>query len=359
MARKLMIMPSARSRYVKDDNMKLILLSLIVVAVFMVISNSWMFSFMHAAKQVTMIVLSVIVTREVEIFFYTLDKGIDRATSKELIVKSYPYITGLTYALLIPIGTPIWLVVIGAVMATFLGKLMFGGFHHMVFYSPLVGYLFVTLGWTGLATNEVFVNSFDTFIFELIFDNKFFNEILSIGSVYTPGAGSALSQIMAGTSYELLDLFLGLTPGIVGNGAVLLAVFVFLLVKKAINWVTPVTLLGSFLITAFVIGLAQEQSITFALEHLFSGAFLFVLVFAVTDYITTPIPTLGKVIYGVIAGALAMFIRIGGTYEEGIIFAVLFMSMLTPLLNTELKKKKKDLMPKKAKKKATPEKVGA
>ena len=50
-------------------------------------------------------------------------------------------------------------------------------------------------------------------------------------------------------------------------------------------------------------------------------------------------PLKGKIIYGVIAGALAMFIRNGIKYEEGIIFGVLFMSMLTPMINQELKKK--------------------
>lgn len=359
MAARLMIMPSARSRYVKDNNMKLIFYSLIVVAVFMVLSNYYMYSFMHAVKQVLMIFLALLVTRETEILFYTHDKDIDRVTAKELIAKSYYKVTALIYVLLIPVGTPIWLVVIGAIMATFLGKLMFGGFHHMVFYSPLVGYLFVTLGWTGLATSPAFVNSFDTYLLRLLFDNDFFNNTLSLGNIFAPVADSALLMLMSSTPYDLSDVILGLTPGIVGNGIVLLGVFGFLLVKKAVNWHLPLVLFSSFFLTALIVGLINGESIMYPIHHIFSGAFLFILIFASTDPITTPIPVIGKVIYGVIAGALAYFIRAGGTYEEGIIFAVLFMSMLTPMLNVEFKKKpkKKEIMPKKVK--AAPEKAGA
>ncbi len=46
-----------------------------------------------------------------------------------------------------------------------------------------------------------------------------------------------------------------------------------------------------------------------------------------------------------------MFIRQGVKYEEGVIFAVLFMNMLTPLLNQTLKAKKPV-------KKTPPKKVG-
>jgi len=357
MAAKLMIMPSGRSRYLKDNNMKIIFYSLIVVAVFMVISNYYMFSFMHAMKQVLMIVLALIATRETEILYYSMYFDTDRGQAKELITKSYPLMTALIYVLLIPIGTPLWLVVVGAVLATFLGKLMFGGFHHMVFHSSLVGVLFVTLGWTGLATSADLINSFDSFILELLFDNDFFNVTLGLGNVFDPGSSlSALKALTEGTPYNFIDVFLGLTPGIIGNGVVLVLVFAFLLFKKAINWILPSVLLVTFFITALVVGLINGDDFMFPLYQLFSGSLLFVVIFITTDPITTPIPTSAKIVYGVIAGALAVFIRIGGTYEEGIIFAVLFMSMLTPLLNVEMKPKVKDKIPKKA---VNTEKAGA
>ena len=137
---------------------------------------------------------------------------------------------------------------------------------------------------------------------------------------------------------------------------VLVLVFAFLLFKKAVNWILPSVLLVTFFVTALIVGLINGQDLMYPLYHLFSGSLLFVVIFITTDPITTPIPTSAKIVYGVIAGALAVFIRIGGTYEEGIIFAVLFMSMLTPLLNVEMKPKIKDKTPKKV---VNAEKAGA
>ena len=342
MATKLMIYPSVRSKHVTDKNMKLIYYSLIVISVFMVLTSYYMFSFLHAIKLVLMIVLSIIATIETEILFYTHDKKIDRATAKELIVKSYPKVTGLIYVLLIPLGTPLWLVVLGAILATLIGKLLFGGFHHMVFHTSLVGVMLVTYGWTGLAVSADFVTSYDNYLLQLIFDNAFFNNTLSIGSLFDPATySSAISLIGTPEMYSFNDVFLGIVPGIIGSGLVLVLIAIFLVYKKAINWITPTALIGSFLLTAHIVGLVQGEDIMYPIYHLFTGAFLFVAIFVTTDPITTPIPTAGKIVFGVVAGALTVLIRIGGEYNEGVFFAVLFMSMLTPMLNVELGKKKK------------------
>lgn len=331
MAMKLMIMPSARTKFLKHENMQLILKLLIVLAVFMVIGNYFVYSFMHAVKLILMIYLSVLVTREVEILFYTFDKDIDRGQAKELIEKSYYIHTALIYALIVPVGTPLWLVVIGAVMATFLGKLMFGGYHHMVFHSSLVGYLFVTLGWTGLAVDHVFINSFFNNILKFLFDNDFFNVTIGVNQLFTQ------------TSIESIYMY--------SLGGLILLMFAYLIYKKAINYIAPISFLGMFLVLSFVVGIWNGFESLFAVEQLFTGILLLVVVFVVSNPITTPIPTAGKVIYGLLAAVLTVFIRLGGTYSEGVVFGVLFMSMLTPMLNVELGKKKvpkKDPTPVKA-----------
>ena len=71
---------------------------------------------------------------------------------------------------MIPIGTPLWLTALGAVLATLLGKLIFGGFHHMVFHSSLVGVMFVTMGWRQLVSGVAFSPAFDNDLIKLIFD---------------------------------------------------------------------------------------------------------------------------------------------------------------------------------------------
>jgi len=352
MAAKIMLWPSPRSKFVKEPNMKLIYNTLLVLSIIMILNNYYMYSFMYAVKLFLMIVVAIFLTVESEILFYSHDKDIDRQQAKTLIKKSYPKLTALIYVLLIPIGTPLWLVGLGAILATFLGKLLFGGFAHMVFHSSLVGVLFVTLGWTQLVDGVAFMTSFDNYLIDLVFNNSFFNDTLSIGGIFDPNnMTTSLGMLLNNDMYDFLDVFIGIVPGIVGSGVVLLGIFGFLLYKKAINWITPVVMLGAFLLTALIMGLVNDYDSIYPLYQLFSGAFLFVLIFVVSDPITTPIPTKGKVIFGLIAGSLTMFIRYGVQYEEGVIFAVLFMNMLTPLLNQSFKAKKPV-------KKAPPKKVG-
>ena len=347
MAAKIMLWPSARSKFVKDNNMKLIYYALLVISVVMVINNYYMYSFMYAVKLLLMIVVSLILTVESEILFYSHDKDINREESKKLIKKSYPKITALIYVLLIPIGTPLWLVGLGAMLGTLLGKLLFGGFAHQVFNASLVGVIFVTLGWTQLVGGVAFMTSFDNYLIDLLFNNDFFNNTLAIGGLFDPtNMSTSLEMLLSNNMYHFQDVFLGVVPGIVGSGLVLMGIFLFLLYKKAINWITPVTTIVSFLVVAFIVGIINGYDPIYPLYQLFSGAVLFVVIFVVSDPITTPIPTKGKIIFGVVAGSLAMFIRLGVKYEEGIIFAVLFMNMLTPMLNQTLKAKKPAPKPK-------------
>lgn len=343
MAKKVMLWPSARSKFVKESNMKIILNTLLVISFFAVISNYYMYSFMYGIKFLLMVVISLIAVKETEILFYTHDKDINRQEAKELIKKSYPAITALIYVLLIPVGVPLWLVALGAMLATFLGKLMFGGFAHMIFHASLVGVIFVTLGWTQLINGAVFSTGFDNDFMELLFNNSFFVDTLSIGNVYAPEAVTSLEMLFNGDMYDSLRIYLGLAPGIIGNGILLIGVLIFFFYKKVINWRLPVITIGSFLITAMIIGLLNDFDIMYPVYQLFSGAFLFVVIFVTGDPITTPIPTKGKIIFGIIAGSLTMIIRSAGKYDEGVIFAVLFMSMLTPMLNDIFKLKKKPI----------------
>lgn len=359
MAKKLMIFPSARSRYLSDKGMKTMFYTLLLLAALMVLQNWYLYSFMHGVKLILMVVLSIVVTKEVEILFYSHDKDIDRAQSKELIAKSYPEVTALLFALLLPVGTPLWLTVIGAILATVVGKLLFGGFHHMVFHTSLVGFLFVTLGWNGLSINAEFANSFDNYLLKLLFDNDFFNNILSIGNAFLPSDPLALSSF---GSYDVASMIFGIAPGILGIGIVMIGMFFYLVYNKVINWITTTSMIGTLLVISIIIALVNGYNpIEYPLHQLFGGMFLFVAIFLASDPITTPIPTKGKVIYGVLVGALTMFMRNGdnfqnGTYIQAVVFAVLFMSMLTPMLNVELGKKKKKVVKKDP---VPPVKVGA
>ncbi len=338
MAGKVMLWPSVRSKFIKEENMKLIYRVLLVLSAIMVVQNVYLYGLVYGVKLALMVLVSIILTREAEILFYTHDKDINRLEAKELIKKSYPEMMAVIFALLIPIGTPLWLVGLGAVLATLLGKLLFGGFHHMIFHGSIVGVILVTLGWQQLVSGVSFATSFDNYILTILFDNNFFNQTLHLGGIFDPQTmSSAIDLLNDGTPYGLGKLFFGLTPGVIASGFILLLTFAFLLFKKAINYMVPTVAIIAFLLTTLLL---NQFDVSYTLYYLFSGSFLFVAIFAMTDPITTPVPLTGKIIFGVVVGALTVFIRQAEVYEEGVIFALLFMNMLTPMLNEIFKEKK-------------------
>ena len=216
----------------------------------------------------------------------------------------------------------------------------------MVFHSSLVGFMFVTEGWKQLVGGVSFMTSFDNFLLELLFDNKFFNETLSIGNVYLPEAATSMEMLFMGTEYALENVLLGIAPGIVASGLVIILMAIFLIAKKAINPTVPMIILGSFLVTSYIITMATGEDALFPIYHVFSSGFLFVVIFIASDPITTPIPLKGKIVFGVLVGVITMFIYNGINYKDGklsepIIYGTLFMMMLTPMLNEVFKVKKK------------------
>jgi len=59
-----------------------------------------------------------------------------------------------------------------------------------------------------------------------------------------------------------------------------------------------------------------------------------------TDYVTSPMYPLGKLIFGVGCGILTMVIRLWAGYPEGVSFAVLLMNACVPIINTYTRPKK-------------------
>jgi electron transport complex protein RnfD len=91
-------------------------------------------------------------------------------------------------------------------------------------------------------------------------------------------------------------------------------------------------MIASGFIAAFVLGLDPLFSIL-------SGGLIFGAVFMATDYVTAPITSKGKVIFGIGAGIITMLIRKWGTYPEGVSYAILIMNGVTPFLNKLLPRK--------------------
>jgi len=55
--------------------------------------------------------------------------------------------------------------------------------------------------------------------------------------------------------------------------------------------------------------------------------------FMATDYVTSPITSRGRIIFGIGCGVMTVVIRQYGGLPEGVCYSILFMNALTPLID--------------------------
>ena len=236
------------------------------------------------------------------------------------VLNSYSYVTGIIFALCLPANTPLYTVIIGAVIGTALGKLVFGGFGHNVVNPAGIGRvmvgLFMTLGKTNVQ---------DGFAGGTITGN------INWQTGLIPG------------NFTLLDLFLGQHIGAIGETCSLLLILcgIYLMVRKIINYRIVLAYVGTTFIIALAYGLVYKVDyvLTYALTHLFAGGLLFGGVFMITDPVTAPTSPLGKTIYAIGAAMFTMLIRVCGNLPEGVVFSIIIMNFVTPLIDSSIKGK--------------------
>ena len=130
---------------------------------------------------------------------------------------------------------------------------------------------------------------------------------------------------------SLLDMFLGKRGGAIGEGCAIALIigFIYLALRRVIKWQVPVAFVG----TVFVLSLCLSGfDFNLALYSILAGGVLFAGIFMVTDYSTTPINTLGKVVFAIGAGIITVLIRCFGNYPEGASFGILLMNILSPYI---------------------------
>ncbi|MEE1039325.1 MAG: RnfABCDGE type electron transport complex subunit D, partial [Lachnospiraceae bacterium] len=140
---------------------------------------------------------------------------------------------------------------------------------------------------------------------------------------------------------SLKDMFLGNIGGAMGETCALAILIgaIFLIAKKIISPIIPVCFVATVFIFALVYyaaiggGPDGQSALYMAAFHIFAGGVMFGAVFCATDYVTSPIMPLGKVMFGIGCGLVTLIIRLFCSYPEGVSFAILFMNIMTPLLN--------------------------
>ena len=235
-------------------------------------------------------------------------------------------LTGLLLALNLPSNIPVWIVVIGSLVAIGIGKMSFGGLGNNPFNPALIGRVFLLISFPVEMT---------TWPRPVPFSAAYLD-------AETAPTTLAMIKDHFGEIPSTLDLFIGNMGGSLGeiSAVAILIGLVYLLVKKIITWHIPVSILATVFIFTGILNLANPELYASPVVHLFSGGLMLGAVFMATDYVTSPMNPRGMLVYGVGIGIITVVIRAFGAYPEGVSFAILIMNAFTPLINTYIKPKR-------------------
>ena len=211
---------------------------------------------------------------------------------------------------------------VGSVIAIILVKQIFGGIGNNFVNPALAARTILMLSWTALMAANVLPHA---------------GQWIAPTSADAVASATPLGENPA--AYSLAQLFLGNVPGMLGETCKLTLLLggAYLLVRRVIDWRIPlfffVTVIALFWIKTGTL-YSAESGTQNVLYQLLSGGLFLGAFFMATDYVTSPITPLGRIIMGVGCGVVLFVIRAyNPSYPEGCSFAILFMNVLTPLID--------------------------
>lgn len=220
-------------------------------------------------------------------------------------------VTGVILGINLPATVPLWIPVLGGAFAIIIVKQLFGGLGQNFMNPALAARCFLLISFASIMTNYPAVDGV---------------------SGATP-----LAVVKAGGEFNLVDMFLGTHSGVIGETSVLaiLAGFIYLVARKVILIRIPVLYVGSTVVFAALFQLISTGELPTAeilLAQAFGGGLLLGAVFMATDYVSCPVTSSGKAIYGILLGFLTAVIRTFSGSAEGVSYAIIIANMVSPLI---------------------------
>ena len=224
-------------------------------------------------------------------------------------------VTGLLLGLIMPPAVPFWMPAVGSVCAIIIVKQIFGGLGHNFLNPALAGRAILVAAY-ALPMTTGFYEPLGPFI------------NLGVDIVSSPTPLQSMYFLPDGN--DIIYALLGNIGGSIGEtSSVALAVGGgFLLYKKIISWHIPASFVG----TVFLVAVLTEP-VDVAVYHVLTGGLLLGAFFMATDYPTSPISPVGKIVFGIGCGIITIVIRFVGGYPEGVAYAILLMNLTVPLID--------------------------
>jgi Na+-transporting NADH:ubiquinone oxidoreductase subunit B len=258
---------------------------------------------------------------------YIVGLGIEFAWAQwkhEEIQEGY-LVSGIIIPMILPVGCPLWVLVLAVAFAVIFGKEIFGGTGMNIFNVALLARAFLFFSYPTVMSGDTVWVATESFL-------GLGNDLPDAFTCATP-----LGQMAQGAAptANVIDSIIGLIPGSIGETSVIaIALGAALLLFTGIaSWKI---MLSIFLSGGAMAFLFQSLGMTPVewYEHLVIGGFCFGAVFMATDPVTSARTETGKWIYGIIIGALAMIIRVMNPgFPEGMMLAILFGNMMAPTID--------------------------
>ena len=212
-------------------------------------------------------------------------------------------VTGMLFALILPVTAPYWLVVFGSAFAIIVAKLLWGGLGQNVFNPALSGRAIVMLLWPAYVTRYPGLDGV---------------------TAATPLHHMVMPALPEET---LLDMFLGNCPGSIGeiSALALLIGGAYLVIRKVISIRIPAAYIGTVAVLTLIFH-KTDSALMWMLYSLLSGGVMLGAIFMATDYATSPVTARGQIIYGIGCGGLTVVFRYFGLFPEGVTYAILLMN---------------------------------
>ncbi|MBP5385446.1 MAG: RnfABCDGE type electron transport complex subunit D, partial [Lachnospiraceae bacterium] len=209
-------------------------------------------------------------------------------------------------ALKLPSTLPWWIAVIGGVFAILVVKMLFGGIGQNFMNPALGARCFLVICFTARMT---------TFTYDGV-------------TTATP-----LALLRSGESVNTWNMMIGKIPGTIGETSALaiMAGALFLIIFDVIDMRIPGTYILTFAIFMGLFG-GYGWDPYYLTAQLAGGGLMLGAFFMATDYATSPITPLGKIVFGVILGILTGIFRVYSSSTEGVSYAIVISNLLVPLI---------------------------
>lgn len=258
---------------------------------------------------------------------YIVGLGIEFAWAQwkgEEIQEGY-LVSGILIPMILPVGCPLWVIVLAVAFAVIFGKEIFGGTGMNIFNVALLARAFLFFSYpTKMSGDTVWVST-DSFL-------GFGHQLPDGYTMATPLSDMAQNTV---PQFSLCDMVCGFIPGSIGETSVIAIVIgaLILIWTGIASWKIMLSVfVGGGAVAALFQSLGMSPVEWY--EHLVLGGFAFGAVFMATDPVTACRTESGKWVYGLLIGCMAVLIRVMNPgFPEGMMLAILLGNMFASTID--------------------------